>query len=524
MDDYYLKVGKASDLTIPGERRLYRFFEMLPGLLSWGTLAGSILASWLFPVQTAFFIIFFTAYWLFRSTYLSIHLVGAHRKMRGREKENWIRKLESIPRWKDIYHLVIVPCYKEPYEVMQQSIASLADAVYPKDHMIVVLAIEDRAGSEEKEKAEALSQKFQNTFFRFLVTCHPAHIPGEIAGKGSNEAWASRQAKEQIIDPLNIPYSSVIVSSFDADTVVYPQYFGCLTYSYLTIENPLRTSFQPIPLFFNNIMEASILSRLFSFSATFWQMINQERPEKLMTFSSHSMSFQALVDVGFRQTNVVSDDSRIFWQCFFRYNGDYKVEPLYYPISMDANAAPTLLQTFKQMYKQQRRWAYGVGEIPYFLFGFIKNKAVPLSKKFSLGFELIEGHWAWATAPLLVFVLGWLPLLLGGAEFSQSLLSYNLPRFTSLMLTIGMVGLITSAFISIQLLAPKQKEKGILKLLLMFFQWILLPFTTICFSAFPALDAQARWIFGKYMGFWPTPKFRKPEKGKAAPIQGEVSL
>ncbi len=491
---------------------LYRFFEMLPGLLSWGTLGGAVLASWLFPVQTAFFIIFFVAFWLFRSLYLSFHLRGAHKKMRAREKENWLKKLEEIPKWRDVYHLILIPAYKEPYEIMRQSFRSLADSLYPKDHMMVVLAIEERGGEEEKEKASRLRQELQSSFFRFLITVHPEGIPGEIAGKGSNEAWASRKAKEELVDPLRIPYSSIIVSSFDADTVVYPQYFGCLTYSYLTSDNPLRTSFQPIPLFFNNITEASALSRLFSFSATFWQMINQERPEKLITFSSHSMSFQALADVGFRQTNVVSDDSRIFWQCFFRYNGDYKVEPLYYPISMDANAAPTLWQTFKQMYKQQRRWAYGVGEIPYFLFGFLKNGSIPLRKKFSLGFEWIEGHWAWATAPLLVFVLGWLPLFLGGSEFSQSLLSYNLPRFTSRILTVGMIGLITSAVISIQLFAPKQKERGKVKLLLLFLQWLLLPFTTIVFSSFPALDAQTRWIFGKYMGFWPTPKYRKPRK------------
>jgi len=31
----------------------------------------------------------------------------------------------------------------------------------------------------------------------------------------------------------------------------------------------------------------------------------------------------------------------------------------------------------------------------------------------------------------------------------------------------------------------------------------------IFFSALPALDAQARLMLGKYMGFWPTEKIRK---------------
>jgi hypothetical protein len=31
----------------------------------------------------------------------------------------------------------------------------------------------------------------------------------------------------------------------------------------------------------------------------------------------------------------------------------------------------------------------------------------------------------------------------------------------------------------------------------------------IFFSSLPALDAQTRWMLGKYMGFWPTEKYRK---------------
>jgi hypothetical protein len=237
--------------------------------------------------------------------------------------------------------------------------------------------------------------------------------------------------------------------------------------------------------------------------------MNQERQEKLITFSSHPMSFQALSEVGFKQTNVVSDDSRIFWQCFLKYNGDYRVKPLYYPISMDANTAKNIFKTAVNIYKQQRRWAYGVGEIPYFLFGFLKNKKIKLSKKISLGFELIEGHLSWATAPILIFALGWLPLFFGGTEFSQTLISYNLPKITSRILTISMTGLIISAYLSLLLLPPRLPSGRRFKYLMFAFSWILVPVVTVFFTALPALDAQTRWMLGKYMGFWPTEKIRK---------------
>jgi len=236
--------------------------------------------------------------------------------------------------------------------------------------------------------------------------------------------------------------------------------------------------------------------------------MNQERPEKLVTFSSHSMSFKALADVGFKQTNVVSDDSRIFWQCFLKYGGDYRTQPIYYPVSMDANVAKTFWRTMINVYKQQRRWAYGAGDIAYFLFGFLKNKRIKLKKKISLGFELIEEHWSWATASILIFMLGWLPLFLGGQEFSHTMISYNLPKIISRILTISMVGLIASSYLSILLLPPKPIEYGRFKYVIFSLSWLLLPFMMIFFTALPSLDAQTRWMLGKYMGFWPTEKFR----------------
>ena len=565
MDEkYYLRVGRASDLKDPKERRLYRIFEIFPGALSYTTLLLVILLSWRKPVWIAIFIILFDVYWLLRTIYLSFHLRSGYKKMRENENTDWIGKLETLknelprtyvrgirrltpststylsasaadlparnasrsdaggrPRfsrsnyknWKEIYHLIVIPAYKEPLEIIKDGIGAIEKSDFPKEKMVVVLACEEKTREYVQPIADAIQKEFGQKFFRFLVTWHPYNLPGEIAGKGSNETWATRKAKEEIIDSLKIPYENIIFSSFDADTCVFPKYFSCLTWYYLTAEKPTRTSFQPIPLFINNIWQAPPFSRIFSFGSTFWHTMCQERPEKLITFSSHSMSFKALVDVDFKQTNVVSDDSRIFWQCFLYYDGDYRVQPLYYPVSMDANVAKSFFRTMKNIYKQQRRWAYGVGDISYFLFGFHKNKKIPFSRKFSLGFELIEGHLSWAAASLLIFILGWLPLIIGMPSFSHTLLFYNLPRTTSRILTVAMVGLITSAYFSILLLPPRKPDYGRLKYLFLVFEWLLVPFTMIFFSSLPAFDAQTRWMLGKYMGFWPTEKFRRNFKG-----------
>jgi len=134
----------------------------------------------------------------------------------------------------------------------------------------------------------------------------------------------------------------------------------------------LRKSYQPIPVYNNNIWEAPLISRIIATSSTFWEMMQQERPEQLVTFSSHSMPLATLLEVGYPR-NVVSDDSRIFWRAYFYYGGKYKTTPLYYPVSMDAVLGKTTFRTMINQYKQQRRWAWGVENVPYVFFNLFFN-------------------------------------------------------------------------------------------------------------------------------------------------------
>jgi cellulose synthase/poly-beta-1,6-N-acetylglucosamine synthase-like glycosyltransferase len=99
----------------------------------------------------------------------------------------------------------------------------------------------------------------------------------------------------------------------------------------------------------------------------------QIREESLVTYSSHSMTFVALEEIGFWSTTMVSEDSRIFWDCLLYYNGNYRVEPLYYKVSMDVTCDQSVWQTAKSLYKQQRRWAWGSENIPYLIFNTAKR-------------------------------------------------------------------------------------------------------------------------------------------------------
>ncbi|MBI4119981.1 MAG: glycosyltransferase family 2 protein [Parcubacteria group bacterium] len=509
MEKWYLRVGRATEIENTKDRIIYRALEIMPGVLAWSTLAVLIALSIFKPVWVAIFIILFDVYWLVKVVFLSFHLRSGYKRMSQNLKVDWWAKLKERAEWEEYWHLIILPMYKEPLEVVLPTFQALANSKYDKQKMIVVLALEERGGEGPRKAAEVLREKFGREFFKFLVTAHPQGIPGELAGKGSNETWAAKRAKEELIDPLNLPYEKIIVSVFDIDTNAWPQYFALLTYRFITHPNPARASFQPIPFFTNNIWEAPALARVVSFSSSFWLTMQQERPERQVTFSSHSMSFKTLAEIGFWQTNIVSEDSRIFWQCYNFYNGQYETVSLYAPVYMDAAVDKTFWTSMKALYKQQRRWAWGAENLVYVLFAFLKNRKVPLAKKLRHSFNLVEGYYSWATNALIIFLMGWLPVILGGTAFNVTVLSYNLPRITRVIMTLAMVGLISSAVISINTLPPKPPRYGRYKYVWMVLQWLLVPFTTIVFGSIPALDAQTRLMLGKYMGFWATPKSRR---------------
>jgi len=76
---------------------------------------------------------------------------------------------------------------------------ALSSANYPLDRFIVVLATEERAQDKIQSTIDKVKKEYGRNFKHFLITVHPKDIEGEIAGKGANETWAARQAKNSLL-------------------------------------------------------------------------------------------------------------------------------------------------------------------------------------------------------------------------------------------------------------------------------------------------------------------------------------
>jgi len=551
----------------PEEHRVQRTLEMIPGTLTWATLIGMVVFSFWLPVWVAVFILIFDVYWIFRTVYITYFSIDGFRKLREGMEINWSERLKNIadiPNYRnliiekiaekenqyradgltkenrkkiksfvrhekaylkelqrlenirdqfldprEIIHVVMFPTATEPASVIEPAIRSIADAAFPSDQMIILLATEGREPEEKRlAKVKYLREKFKGVFRDFLVTTHSVK-DNEMRAKGSNATFAARELKKYL-EEKQMDLKKVIFSNFDCDSVAHPQYFAALTYEYIIDPKRLQRAYQPLPMYHNNLWDTNAFVRVIVTGSSFWHIFQSTRSEGMVTFSSHSEPFDTLVKVDFWPLNMISEDSIIYWKCYTYFNGDYLVKPIYLPISLDAVLADNYWKTIVNQYKQKRRWAYGIENFPIIMRAICPNKKISFIKKFKVAFEMLEGHHSWATASFILAILGWLPLIVGGDEFNQSVLAHNLPSITRLLMNLAMLGLVVSMSLSFLLMPPKPQKYSNWKYLHMVLQWILVPITAPILGSIPAIDSQTRILFGHYFGeFWVTEKIRK---------------
>lgn len=554
--------------TDPRAHRAQRIMEIIPGLLTWMTFVGMIVLSFLVPVWMAVFIIAFDVYWIFRTIFIATYSISGYRKLKAGKEIDWwercqnishlakyrleieekidhtrenlkekgemkwkevrilkqkkrrlekylaeVKKLEKISGeiwdWREIVHVVMLPTAGEAAEVIEPAIQAVADANFPNQQMIILLATEEREPEQQRlAKVNYLQNKFKGVFRDFLVTTHTVS-EGEMKCKASNATFAAKKLMIYL-DEHQVDYKKVIFSNFDCDTVAHPQYFAALTYEFITDPKRLQFAYQPLPMYHNNLWDTNAFVRVIVTSSSFWHIFQSTRPEGMVTFASHSESFDTLAKVGFWPVNIINEDSIIYWKGFSYFHGDYRVKPIHLTVSLDAVLADTYWQTIVNQYKQKRRWAYGIEHFPTIMRAIWHDKQISLFKKIKVAFEMLEGHHSWATAPFILAILGWLPLIFGGDQFNQSVLAHNLPMMTRALMNLAMTGLVISVSLSFFLMPPRPKKYSKWRNIYMVLQWILVPISAPFLGSMPAIDSQTRLMLGKYFGeFWVTPKVTK---------------
>jgi len=537
-----------TDIEIPLEQertKRYRFFEILPGAISWSMLALPFVLSLINVTLAAVFVLVYLLINFTRGIAGAIRGLQGYHTMRSHQRLPWrqmVRELEAgevanrqvkRPKWhyqalerakvqpllmppSEVVHAVIIATYKESREVLQPTVEALLKSDYDMGQVIFVLAYEETGGADTEALATDLVAEYKDRFLDTMAIKHPKGIPHEVIGKGGNVTYAARKLQQYLsdhdIDPLR-----VLVTTLDSDNRPDKNYLNALTYTYVVCPDPVHTSFQPVSVYTNNIWDAPAPMRVVATGNSLFNLVISLRGHALRNFSSHAQPMAALIQTDFWSVRTIVEDGHQFWRSYFAFDGNYRVLPLYVPISQDAVLTDNYRKTLKAQFIQLRRWAYGASDVAYVVNqGYFKPNKVPRGDLFAKTWRLLEGHITWAVGPILVLIGGFIPALFNPKSFAAN----ELPIIVSHIQTVALVALLITLFLSLKTLPAKPARYKRHRSLWMILQWGYLPFTTIVYNSFGALYSQTRLMFGWYMTkFDVTEKAVVVEAGQATKLQ-----
>jgi len=494
-------------MKLPGDEKLRRFLEILLPIISLSLLSSPIWASFLVPVAVAYFIIFFDIYFFYKAALLGINAVRGYLKIRSVTKVDWFSRLEAekLP-WRKIHHIILIPTYKEPLEILTRTLTFLAEQEFPSKQISICLATEDR-DSEVEEKIQILKEAFGAQFENFWITSHSLN-PNEVAGKSSNLAFAAKEVLREI-EKAGYDKDFITATSCDADVSMHPKYFALLTYQFLKNGSPFNKFWQAAILFYNNIWRVPIFVRVVHTVYSINGIAQLYSPNSNFNYSTYSLSWRLLEKSGFWDVDVVPEDWHLFFKAFFATKGQVQLESVFLPLYADAVEGQTYWQSLTAQYFQNRRWAWGITDISFAISEFFRNKnKVPISNFIVRFVRAAEQHIFWPVNWWLLTFGAALPPLLN-PDFRHTSLGFYLPRISSIILTLCAFFFIFVIVVDILMKPPRPAtfKKTLLPFTIL--QYLLLPITGFFFSSLPGMDAHTRLLFGKRLEYKVTEKIVK---------------
>lgn len=526
---------KSLEIPLGKRTKQYRFFEILPGLLSYGAIILLIVLSFLNTVLASAYLLLIVLTALVRAVGIAYHTIKGNKELKRACAVNWHARLMELgdaeasykklkdknykeyefsnhkenllaiatnpkkyPKPDEIINAVIITAYTEPFDVIEPTIKALTKVTYDKKNLLIFFAYEERGGEAIEATVKKLKNLYGDQFMDFVLSKHPKDLPNEVVGKGGNITYAGHRLKEYC-DRNKIAYDKVIVTTLDCDNRPHPKYFDAVAYEYIVNENRNNMSYQPVSLFINNIWDVPAPMRILATGNSFWNIISSVRPHTLRNFASHSQPLKALVGMNFWSVRTIVEDGHQYWRSYFYFKGNYTVQPILVPIYQDAVLSGTLKKTLKDQFKQLRRWSYGASDIAYVAMNiFTKDRDVPLMPALGRFIRLLDGHVTLACISFLVAFGGWVPLIVN-PRASMLIAAQQLPDAISKIQQVAMLGIIVTIVISFQIIPKRPARYKWTKSIFMFTQWILMPVTAILYSALAAYVAQTRLMFGKYL-------------------------
>ncbi|MBK8027845.1 MAG: hypothetical protein IPK19_42350 [Chloroflexi bacterium] len=490
-----------------------RVFDGLPGCLTWLSLLLSVVGAVAFPRTLLLFAVALALYSALRFALAGIANVIGLRKIKQWEATNWrdLYRQTAPPdalAWDDVHHVVIIPNYKEPENILRKTLDCLAAQYEAQRRMTVVLAME---ASEETSiaKAEMLIKEYAGAFAHIYYTVHPRGLPSEMQCKSANEAWAARWVRRQLVDELGYCLDHILVTTMDADTLWHPQYFYALTHLYaVNPERSLRFWQGPIR-YHGNIWEINPLMRLINAYSSAFELAYLAAPWMMpMPMSSYSLSLRLLESSGYWDPDVIADEWHMFIKSFFLRDGAVKLERVFLPFLAQATTGSNFLEAVRNRYQQTLRHAWGTKEVGYTMAKLLEHPEIEVRRGLRLFFRISHDIFLAGAGWVIITAGSQLPLLLNSSLVEQITVGDDRWIFYLLQIGFALVSILGIVFWAQDVVVrpPRTKPQTLTERLLTLISFPLLPVMTVIFVSLPTIQAQTRLLMGVPLQFRVTKK------------------
>jgi cellulose synthase/poly-beta-1,6-N-acetylglucosamine synthase-like glycosyltransferase len=487
---------------LDAEKNIKHWSYRVPGLLVWTLVFFFILMMFFAPNGALEIARIVGFYGLLRIVWYVLFYMLGFRKLQNKQREI---SQNPIPK-SETRHLVLVPSYKEPEDVLAATLESIAQSSCAREKISVVLAMEARDPNAKACSAN-LYQRFEKRFADMLVTFHPDDLPGEVQCKGANISWAAREYKRKCIDRDSLDISQFVVTACDSDSHFHPAYFDELGRMY-EADSARHNRIWHAPLLLDtNIWKVPTSIRLVTYFMNAIQISAHTDPLSfIMPYSTYSLSYKTLDAVGFWDPAVISEDYHIYMRCMYALKGNIKLVSVMLPTHGEAVSGNNSLQAWMNCYKQKVRHAWGIEDMSYLFQQWNKNPGTALSQKMMRLSKMFFDHIVVAILPVVIFLGSALAIVLKGEPILTVANNYAFPPIVLISNGLSLVATVLIWVLEHWRCAKTHEQWTVTVLASELVTWIVMPVFSLLVLFLPDLHAQTKMLLGSPLAFVRTPK------------------
>jgi len=405
--------------------------------------------------------------------------------------------------WHEIKHIVIIPNWKEPFHTLESTLIRIQKMNYPLSNISIVLAAEAR-DPEGVVNCELLKSRYGKYFDNIWVTSHVLD-KDHMIGKSSNMYWASKFLESKLKE-LNWDLKKVTVTSCDADSQLPVDYFSNITYHYVTHKDSEYKYYTGALFLYSNIWKLPFFARVKNSMSTLFSITRLARDDKLIPFSTYTVSMWMISEIGLWTPNVTPEDYHTFFKGLFKYPKKVSTIPIYQKVYADAAEGDNAVDTARNNYLQERRWAWGVSDDGWMLKNMFSTafRGDLSIRLFYMPLHALWDHLSVGVSILITFGSNLIVLI--NPRFAYTVVGANLPRISYFLIQVTIAFFVLTVLIDQYLRPAPERKRNIIQKCLDFAEWFLQPVIGIILVVLPGIEAHTRLLFGRYLEYYLTKK------------------